>query len=564
VPFRNLLLEDEKASVLAVDDTPAILQLLEMALGIDYEVVTADSGAQALEIFQRRRFDLVLLDLLMPGMNGFETLAELQKLPSFNGTPVIFLTAMDDLASECSALEMGADDYITKPFKPNLVRLRIANILHRVRLQRHLSLALAGADQGLWSWDLALDQVRVAAGWSEPLGNAAGETAAQVQGWAALAHPDCLAAIGRAKADYLSGERPAFEADVRLRTLKGAWKWFNIYGKSGNRQSLVGTYRNIDARKAAELALRDSEERLSHVMDATGEGIWDWLEAMPSARHNAAWERILGLGDEAGEHDVAFVHGLIHPDDRADYDAALAACLQSAPSFAVEYRIRHVSGTYLWVMDRAKVVERAADGRAVRLVGALQDISESKRLEEEYRRLALFDTLTGLPNRRLLVDRIEQAIVQNRRQAALGALMFIDMDRFKELNDSLGHDYGDQLLIEVGHRLQACVRRMDTVARLGGDEFIVMLPLLAGDSAIALSDAQAVGSKILAALGRPYTLGDYRYDSSPSIGLTLFSGAPEESVDVVLKRADSAMYEAKHRGRNQLALGALPPGLDAT
>ncbi|WP_374324696.1 diguanylate cyclase domain-containing protein [Azonexus sp.] len=559
MPFRNLLLDDEKACVLAVDDTPAILQLLEMALGIDYEVVTAESGAQALEIFPQRRFDLVLLDLLMPGMNGFETLTELQKLPSFNGTPVIFLTAMDDLASECSALEMGADDYITKPFKPNLVRLRIANILHRVRLQRHLSLALAGADQGLWSWDLASDQVRVAAGWSEALGCANGEAAAEVAGWAALAHADCGAVIEQARAAYLAGERPAFEADVRLRTLKGAWKWFNIYGKSGNRQSLVGTYRNIDAKKAAELALRDSEERLRHVMDATGEGIWDWQVGSTTARHNAAWSRILGLDEAMHEHEIAGVAALIHPDDRAAYAAALAACLAQAPSFALEYRIRHASGNYLWVMDRGKVVERATDGAALRLVGAFQDISESKRLEEEYRRLALFDTLTGLPNRRLLVDRMEQAIVQNRRQASLGALMFIDMDRFKELNDSLGHDFGDLLLIEVGHRLQACVRRMDTVARLGGDEFIVMLPLLAAEEEIALRHAQAVGHKILVALGQPYRLGAQSYDSSPSIGLTLFSGSPEESVDAILKRADAAMYEAKHRGRNQLALAAPPP-----
>ncbi len=559
MPFRNLLLDDEKACVLAVDDTPAILQLLEMALGIDYEVVTAESGAQALEIFPQRRFDLVLLDLLMPGMNGFETLAELQKLPSFNGTPVIFLTAMDDLASECSALEMGADDYITKPFKPNLVRLRIANILHRVRLQRHLSLALAGADQGLWSWDLASDQVRVAAGWSEPLGCANGEAAGEVAGWAALAHADCSAVIEQARAAYLAGERPAFEADVRLRTLKGGWKWFNIYGKSGNRQSLVGTYRNIDAKKAAELALRDSEERLRHVMDATGEGIWDWQVGSATARHNIAWSRILGLDEAAHEHEITSVSSLIHPDDRPAHAAALAACLERAPSFALEYRIRHASGNYLWVMDRGKVVERAADGTALRLVGAFQDISESKRLEEEYRRLALFDTLTGLPNRRLLVDRMEQAIVQNRRQASLGALMFIDMDRFKELNDSLGHDCGDLLLIEVGRRLQVCVRRMDTVARLGGDEFIVMLPLLSAEDEVAMKHAQAVGHKILLALGQPYRLGECSYDSSPSIGLTLFSGAPEESVDAVLKRADAAMYEAKHRGRNQLALAAPSP-----
>lgn len=441
MPLQNLYLDDERACLLAVDDTPEILQLLAITLGIDYEIITAESGPQALALFQQHRFDLVLLDLLMPGMDGFATLAHLQQLPAFAGTPVVFLTAMDDLASECSALEMGADDYIVKPFKPNLVRLRIANILHRLRLQRHLSLALAGAEQGLWSWDLTRGEVRITTGWSQPLSVDGSTAATLVQGWAALAHPDCRATIARAQAAYLAGSRPAFEADVRLRTLATGWCWFNVHGKSAGPHALTGTYRNIDARKLAELALRESEERLRH--------------------------------------------------------------------------------------------------------------------------LALFDALTGLPNRRLLVDRLSQAVVQNQRQATLGALMFIDMDHFKELNDTLGHDFGDLLLIEIGRRLQSCTRSMDTVARLGGDEFIVMLPLLAGDPATALRDAQTSGNKILATLGQPYRLGGHLYESTPSIGLTLFSGAAGESIDAILKRADVAMYAAKAQGRNRLALASLPPPCSA-
>ena len=154
-------------------------------------------------------------------------------------------------------------------------------------------------------------------------------------------------------------------------------------------------------------------------------------------------------------------------------------------------------------------------------------------------------------------------MVQNQRQATLGALMFIDMDHFKELNDTLGHDFGDLLLIEIGRRLQSCTRSMDTVARLGGDEFIVMLPLLAGDPATALRDAQTSGNKILATLGQPYRLGGHLCESTPSIGLTLFSGAAEESIDAILKRADVAMYAAKAQGRNRLALASLPPPCSA-
>lgn len=569
MPLSNLFPADEKASVLVVDDTPAILQLLEMALGIDYEVVTAASGEEALQCFRSRRFDLVMLDLLMPGLNGFETLRRLQALPEFNGTPVIFLTAMDDLDSECSALELGADDYITKPFKPNLVRLRIANILQRVRLQRHLSLALAGADQGLWSCDLESGRVRLAAGWSQPLSLDGVTPAVVVQGWESLAHPDSIATILRAREVCLNGERPAFDVDARLRTLKGNWQWFNIYGRPGNRKTLIGTYRNIDAKKAAEIALRESEERLRQVMDATGEGIWDWHVAAGNIQHNAAWGRILGLEEEVRERRVDDLISLVHPDDLDGVRKEMLACVNQGARFNGEFRVRHTSGVFLWVRVRGKVVERTHDGATVRVVGAMLDITESKRLEEEYRRLALFDTLTGLPNRRLLADRLQQAIAGNRRQGGLGALMFIDLDRFKQLNDTLGHDFGDLLLVEVGKRLQSCVRRMDTVARIGGDEFVVMLPQLSTTVANALADAGAVGDKILVALGEPYALHQHRYDSKPSIGLTLFAGSAGETVEAVLKRADDAMYRAKHQGGNHLMLsswrpdGLLPDGPEA-
>lgn len=558
MPLDNLRLDDEKAAVLVVDDTPAILQLLELALGIDYEIVTADSGPRALELFQERHFDLVLLDLLMPGMNGFDTLKALQKLPNFAGTPVIFLTAMDDLASECNALELGADDYITKPFKPNLVRLRIGNILHRVRLQQRLSLALAGADQGLWHWNLETDEVRISSRWSTALSIDGVTEAHQLQGWQALAQAEGLALIEQAKAEYLNGQRSVFEVDVRLRSLENSWHWFNIYGKKASDCSMLGAYRNIDARKSTELALRESEERLRQVMDATGEGIWDWEVLTPVVRHNAAWSRIFGLGEEATDHETEFVQSLVHPEDIERIRQALADCLSRDTPFVAEYRMRHANGWYLWISAKGRVVERTPEGVAVRMVGALQDISESKRIEEEYRRLALFDTLTGLPNRRLLIDRLQQAIAQNRRNATLGALMFIDLDRFKEVNDTLGHDHGDQLLIEVGNRLNACLRKMDTVARLGGDEFVLMLPQLASDSVAAWRDAEAVATKVQSVLGKPYRLGVHSHESTPSIGLTLFTGAGEETVDAILKRADDAMYESKRSGRNRISRAPMP------
>lgn len=561
MPLEFDLLNEDKASILAVDDTPAILQLLEMALGIDYQIVPVSSGEEALAVFRQRRFDLVMLDLMMPGMDGFTTLKALKEMPSFEGTPVIFLTAVDDLASECNALELGADDYITKPFKPNLVRLRIANILHRVRLQRLLSLALAGADQGLWSWSMA-DGVRIAAAWSQPLSSDGVNKTLHFKEWQEVCHPDDARRMGEVSRDYLAGHREAFEVDARLRRAAGDWAWFNIYGKFNNGPMIIGTYRNVDARMQAELRLRESEERLRHVMDATGEGIWDWAVQEPTIRHNAAWCRLFGLDETTIKHSLAEVVAMIHAEDRPGFEHVLHESLHNDQPFFAEYRVRHQGGWDVWVQARGKVVERAADGSALRMVGTVQDISGKKQIEEEYRRLALFDTLTDLPNRRLLVDRLAQAIEQNQRNQTLGAVLFIDMDRFKELNDTLGHDYGDLLLIEVARRLQAAVRKLDTAARLGGDEFVVMLVQLSPDAQIALKDAMLIANKVLRSLGENYQLGSHNYRSTPSIGLSLFSGSADENVEGILKRADVAMYAAKRAGRNRICIEPLSAQTD--
>lgn len=163
--------------------------------------------------------------------------------------------------------------------------------------------------------------------------------------------------------------------------------------------------------------------------------------------------------------------------------------------------------------------------------------------------LSMHDPLTRLPNRRLLVERLQRAVIEGRRNSRLGALMFLDMDRFKEVNDTLGHDIGDLLLIEVSHRLQSCVREMDTVARMGGDEFIVLLPSITTDLDATLRAAKKVSAKILDALNEPYQLGAHTFLSTPSIGLTVFSGESNDP-ETIFKRADAAMYQAKAAGRN--------------
>jgi diguanylate cyclase (GGDEF)-like protein len=183
-----------------------------------------------------------------------------------------------------------------------------------------------------------------------------------------------------------------------------------------------------------------------------------------------------------------------------------------------------------------------------RLTEARQNLASSKA---EVDQLAFFDPLTGLPNRRLLMDRLQKTLSANARSGQLGALLFLDLDRFKTLNDTMGHDVGDELLRQVGQRLMTTVRNIDTVARLGGDEFVVMLTDLTTENSRAVSTAQRVGQKLLASLNEPYQLGGYRHLSTPSIGATVF-GNEVQSLTDVLKQADIAMYQVKAGGRNGL------------
>jgi diguanylate cyclase (GGDEF)-like protein/PAS domain S-box-containing protein len=194
---------------------------------------------------------------------------------------------------------------------------------------------------------------------------------------------------------------------------------------------------------------------------------------------------------------------------------------------------------------------KGSDGIVTHYVGSHIDITERKVSEEKIKNLAFYDPLTRLPNRRLLLDRLQHALASSTRTARSGALLFIDLDNFKTLNDTLGHDIGDLLLQNVAQRLESCVREGDTVARLGGDEFVVMLEELSGNASEAAEQTEAVGVKILASLNQPYQLASHEYHSTPSIGATLFIDH-QLGIEELLKQADIAMYQAKKAGRNAL------------
>ncbi len=248
----------------------------------------------------------------------------------------------------------------------------------------------------------------------------------------------------------------------------------------------------------------------------------------------------------SGRHDTAFY-------------AAMRETIQRTGSWQGEIWNRRKNGEVYpeWLSITAV---KGSAGIITHYVGTLNDISLRKAAEEEIKYLAFYDFLTRLPNRRLLLDRLQQTLAVSARSGRMGALLFVDLDNFKDLNDTLGHSQGDLLLRQAAQRFTACVREGDTVARLGGDEFVVMLEDLSENPQEAATQAEIVGEKILAALNQPYPLAGREYHCTSSIGITLFSGH-QESVEELLKQADLAMYQAKAAGRNSLRF--FDPGMQA-
>jgi diguanylate cyclase (GGDEF)-like protein/PAS domain S-box-containing protein len=234
-----------------------------------------------------------------------------------------------------------------------------------------------------------------------------------------------------------------------------------------------------------------------------------------------------------------------------ELQAGLSRLLASGEAHTFESAYRRKDGSVVPVEVSAFPLE--VDGKTV-LFNSARDISARKSSEAEVRKLAYFDPLTGLPNRRLLMERLELALDACVRDRSKGALLFIDLDNFKAVNDTVGHDEGDRLLEQVAAILGHCVRKDDTVARLGGDEFVVMLEDLSDDAIAAIRQAESIGNKILQALHKRFELGSSEHRVSASVGVTLFGDHPGERVEEPLKRADMAMYQAKLAGRNALCL----------
>ncbi len=299
------------------------------------------------------------------------------------------------------------------------------------------------------------------------------------------------------------------------------------------------------AHKHAEAALRESEERYALAAKGANDGLWDWNLRTNVIYFSPRWKFMVGREEaEIGSSPEDWFR-LVHPEDIEQLKEAIAQHLQGATSpFEVEYRMQHQNGGYRWMLSRGLAV-RDNEGKPTRMAGSQTDINEGK----------VADALTGLPNRLLFVDRLERALkLSKKKNPYLFALLFLDLDRFKVVNDSLGHLVGDQLLVEIGRRLERCLRTTDTVsryedqhllARLGGDEFTILLEDIRG-----VSDATLVAERLINEVMRPCNLGGHEIFVSTSIGISISTTGYQNAADI-LRDADTAMYRAKTQGKSR-------------
>lgn len=417
-------------------------------------------------------------------------------------------------------------------------------VLHN---EQRLARVLDGSDQGYWDWNLQTQAFDVSARWEAMLGYAPGEMDVSVESWPNLVHPDDFPAVRESFERHITGASPLHQAEFRARTKAGDWRWIltrgRIVERDANGQPLImsGTHTDITERKQFELAQREA----STVFASSYEGIMVVSPQMRITKINPAFTRITGYSAEeivgqppsvlsSGRQDVGFY--------RAMWDA-----LAQHHFWSGELWNRRKNGElYAELLSISTV--RDASGAVQHYVGVFSDISQLKAHEAELDRIAHYDPLTGMPNRRLLGDRLEQAIARTARSGDSLAVCYLDLDGFKAVNDSLGHAAGDDLLVGVTHNLQHVLRVDDTLARVGGDEFVLLLSDIASPE-----ECSTILDRVLRATSKPVNVEGHALSISASIGVSLYP-ADNADADTLLRHADQAMYLAKEAGKNQYHL----------
>lgn len=527
--------------VLLVEDDPVYAAVLRSTLafagGGPWVVESVESFAAARERLTRRGVDAALLDLRLPDVSGLDAVSRL--CAEFPTVPVLVLTALDDESLALEAVQKGAQDYLVKgQVEEHLLPRSIRYAIERKRNTdafRQLDKAVRTMQLGVTVTDLHGRVVYVNAAEAEMHGYTAEEMLGQdarrlspPEDWRPLT-TEQLGHMRKWKRERVRIRKDGTTFPVQLMSDV-------VTDAAGQPIGVVTTCEDISDRKRAEAELRRSEERYALAVRGTNDGLWDWDLATDRVYYSPRWKIMLGYEeDEVGDRPAEWLER-VHPDDGPRLQAKMAAHLEgTAPHFEDEHRMRHKDGSYRWFLSRGFAV-RDGTGRPYRMAGAQTDVTDRRS----------YDPLTGLPNRALFAERLGYAFARfKRRDDYLFAVAFVDLDRFKETNDTLGHLVGDQVLIAVAKRLETCLRPGDTVGRFAGDEFAVLLERIADRA-----DGLGVADRIQEEVAAPLRLRGHDLRLGASIGVA-FMGRGYERPEDLLRDADLAMYRAKAAGRGR-------------
>ncbi|MES2879976.1 MAG: EAL domain-containing protein [Pseudomonadota bacterium] len=586
-----------KQKILIVDDRKENLFVLRGILAtLDAEVVEASNGNDALAATLHHDFALAFLDVHMPEMDGYELAALMRGAPRTRCLPIVFLTAAyGEKEQVFKGYEAGAVDYMVKPYDPQVLlsKTRVFLDLHRATsAMAEKVAALAASEERYRSLVTTVPDIvyRI-----DPEGRFTflndavrnlGYTPEELIGahFSILMKPSDVVMASRQNAlpryagtkTGMAGSPRLFDerrsgvrrtAGLEVHLLPSAGKKSSqdlalpvgeifltvevsssgLYSTPHGKEravflGTVGIIRDITQRK-----LDEDELRIAAVAFASQNGMIVTDPAGVILRVNPSFTRLTGYSSaEAIGKTMAMVASGRH--DRLFYQRMWEALNEKGCWQGEIWNKRKNGQVYAEMLSITAIAE--PDRGVTYYVGSFTDITEDKEAEAEIHRLAYYDALTGLPNRRLLQDRLAQAVVATVRSELYGAMFFIDFDNFKSLNDTRGHDVGDLLLVEVGKRLRVSVRQGDTVARQGGDEFMVLMEDLSPEINEAAALAKQLGEKLREAIDRPFNLNGYEYHGKISMGAGLFNN--QDTVEELFKRADLALYQAKSAGRNTL------------
>lgn len=294
------------------------------------------------------------------------------------------------------------------------------------------------------------------------------------------------------------------------------------------------------------IKLKKSEELWKFALEGAGDGVWDWDISNDVARFSNRYKEMFGFSDDDINTSIQEWNSRIHHEDAASMKDAVNNYLSGkSEKYIHEHRVICKDKSIKWVLSRGMIIKRDKHGKALRMVGTHADITARKLIESRLENLAHFDPLSNIPNRTLFSDRLKLALSYAKREKKLLAVMFIDLDLFKEINDLYGHETGDIVLKKVSRQLVACVRESDTVARMGGDEFVILLPIIDDEN-----DVKSVADKILEAIAKPIKVEKLNLHVTCSIGIAIYPRHGKDEKLLVIN-ADMAMYQAKKSGKNQ-------------